>query len=155
MVPLEPFAAVIVALLQKEPAPLTVTVVGKGLIEKLEALVTEPPGAVTFIVPVVPDAGVAVICVAELTVKEVAAVPPNVTAVAPVKLVPVITTGVVFAHPLEGVKLVIVGAACIGFNAIKIPPFLSAPLRVADPLPVLPATAFIAHAAPIVELPVL
>jgi len=106
-------------------------------------------------VPVVPVAGIAVICVAELTIKEDAFVPPNVTAVAPVKLVPVITTGVVFAQPLEGVKLVIVGAGCTGFNAIKIPPFLSLALSVADPLPVLPATAFMAHAAPMVELPLL
>ena len=106
-------------------------------------------------VPVAPVAGIAVICVAELTIKEDAFAPPNVTAVAAVKLVPVITTGVVFAHPLEGVKLAIVGAGGMGFNAIKIPPFLSAPLSVADPLPVLPATAFIDHAAPIVELPVL
>ena len=34
------------------------------------------------------------ICVAELTVKLVAAVPPKDTAVAPVKLVPVMTTEV-------------------------------------------------------------
>ena len=142
-------------LLQQEPAPLTVTVVGNGLIVKLEALVTEPPGAVTIIVPVVPVAGIAVICVAEFTIKENAFVPPNVTAVAPIKPVPVIFTDVVFSHPLEGVKLVIVGAGCMGFNAIKIPPFLSLALSVADPFPVLPATAFIAHAAPMVELPLL
>jgi hypothetical protein len=37
---------------------------------------------------------VAVICVAEFTVKLAAAVPPNATAVAPVKFVPVITTDV-------------------------------------------------------------
>ena len=40
----------------------------------------------------VPGGDVAVIWVAELTVKPVAAVAPNVTAVAPVKLVPVIVT---------------------------------------------------------------
>jgi hypothetical protein len=40
----------------------------------------------------VPAGDVAVIWVAELTVKPVAAVAPNVTAVAPVKLAPVIVT---------------------------------------------------------------
>ena len=54
------------------PVPLTV----------VTDTVTEPlPAAVT-----------AVICVAVLTVKLAAAVPPNVTAVAPVKPVPVMTT---------------------------------------------------------------
>ena len=46
---------------------------------------------------------------AELTTNEVAAVPPKLTAVAPVRFVPVITT--VAALPaLLGVKLAIVGA---------------------------------------------
>lgn len=54
-----------------------------------------PPGVctVTSTVPV-PAGLVAEIEVAELTVKPVAAVEPNRTAVAPVKLVPVIVTGV-------------------------------------------------------------
>jgi len=68
-----------------------------------------PPGVVTEIVPVVPVAGVAVICVAESTVKDAALVPPNLTAVAPVKFVPVIVTGVAFAQPLLGVKLDMAG----------------------------------------------
>jgi hypothetical protein len=52
-----------------------------------------PPAVVTLISTVpVPAGEVAVICVAELTVKPVADVPPNTTAVAPDKLVPVMIT---------------------------------------------------------------
>jgi hypothetical protein len=58
------------------------------------ALVAVPPGVVTVMGPVVAPAGtVAVICVFEFTVK-LAEVPLNVTAVAPVKPVPVIATEV-------------------------------------------------------------
>ena len=53
-------------------------------------LVAVPFGVVTLIAPVVAPAGtVAVICVSETTVKEVAAVPLKLTEVAPVKLEPV------------------------------------------------------------------
>ena len=55
-------------------------------------LVAVPAGVVTLTLPLVPDATTAVIWVKEFTVKELAAVPPKLTAVAPVKLVPVITT---------------------------------------------------------------
>ena len=52
------------------------------------------------------------ICVAELTVKPVAFVAPNLTAVAPPKLVPVIVTAVSpVLGPLVGETLVTVGAA--------------------------------------------
>ena len=52
-----------------------------------------PPTVVTLTPTApVPAAVTAVIWVAELTVKLVAAVAPNFTAVAPVKLVPVMTT---------------------------------------------------------------
>ena len=52
-----------------------------------------PPAVVTLTSTVpVPAGEVAVIWVAELTVKPVAAVAPNFTAVAPVKLVPVMST---------------------------------------------------------------
>src|SRR2546427_1297722 len=75
---------------------------------KLEALVAVPPGVVTLIVPVVAPVGtVAVICVAELTVN-VAVVPLNFTAVAPVNAVPVIVTLAPIA-PLVGEKLVMEG----------------------------------------------
>ena len=53
-----------------------------------------PPGVVTVMstVPAEPAGAVAVIWVALLTVTLVALVVPNLTAVAPVKLVPVIVT---------------------------------------------------------------
>jgi len=71
--------------------------------------VTMPPGVVTLTLPEVPAATTAVILVAETTLNDVAAVPPKLTAVAPVKLVPVIVTVAPIAA-LVGVKLVIVGA---------------------------------------------
>src|SRR5213594_768399 len=75
---------------------------------KLEALAAVPPGVVTLIVPVVAPVGtVAVICVAELTVN-VAVVPLNFTAVAPVKAVPVIVT-LAPTTPVVGEKLVMAG----------------------------------------------
>ena len=51
-----------------------------------------PTGVVTKTLPVVPLATTAVICVGLFTTNEVAAVPPKLTAVAPVKKVPLITT---------------------------------------------------------------
>ena len=72
-----------------------------------------PPTVVTLMSTVpVPAGDVAVICVAELTVNAVAAVAPKVTAVAPVKLVPVIVTTVPPADgPNVGEIDVTVGAA--------------------------------------------
>ena len=76
-------------------------------------LVVVPPGVVTLSGPVVAPLGtVAEIEVAELTVK-LALVPLNVTAVAPVKFVPLIVTPVP-TGPLVGEKLVIVGALLPG-----------------------------------------
>ena len=76
---------------------------------KSVALVAVPPGVVTAIGPVVAPVGtVAVIWVSEFTVNVVAAMPPNVTALAPVKPVPVITTEVPTA-PLVGLNDVMVG----------------------------------------------
>jgi len=60
------------------------------------------------ITPVVPDPTVTVILVAVFAVI-VAAVPPKVTAVAPLRLVPVIITEVPLA-PIVGVNEVMVGA---------------------------------------------
>jgi hypothetical protein len=75
---------------------------------KLLALLAVPTEVVTLIGPVIAPAGtVAVIAVAEFTVK-LALVPLNITAVAPVKFVPLIVTLVPTA-PLLGVKLVTVG----------------------------------------------
>ena len=71
-----------------------------------------PPTVVmrTSTVPV-PAGAVAVICVALLTVKPVAAVAPKVTAVAPEKLVPVTVTVVPpLVGPLVGEMEVTVGA---------------------------------------------
>jgi hypothetical protein len=82
------------------------------LTTKSAVLVTEPPGVVTLIFPVVAVAGtVAVICVAEFTVN-VAVTLLKVTAVAPVKLAPVITTDVP-TGPDVGANEVIVGAAMV------------------------------------------
>jgi hypothetical protein len=75
---------------------------------KLLRLLPVKPPVVTRIGPLVAPVGtVAVIWVGELTMKE-AAVWLNLTAVAPVKLVPVITTDVP-TGPLAGVKELIVG----------------------------------------------
>jgi len=64
-----------------------------GCTPKLVELVPVPDGVVTLIVPVVAPFGtVAVICKSELTVYA-ADVPLNFTELAPVKLVPVRTTG--------------------------------------------------------------
>jgi hypothetical protein len=78
-----------------------------------ELLVAEtPPGAVTWTSMVPAGAGgeVAVIDVLELTVKEAAAMPPKVTALALVKLVPVMATLVPPAVlPLDVPRLEMVG----------------------------------------------
>src|SRR5439155_20198203 len=82
---------------------------GEAVTVKLPALVAVPPGAVTLIDPEVAPLGtVAVIWVLVFTVK-LAAVPLKATAVAPVKLVPVMVTEVP-TGPLVGVNEVIVGA---------------------------------------------
>jgi hypothetical protein len=86
-----------------------VTLLGCVLLTvKLVVLVAEPAGVVTLIGPVVAvDGTVAVIWVAEFTTN-VAATLLNVTAVAPVKFVPVMVTDVP-ASPDVGVNDVIVG----------------------------------------------
>jgi len=66
---------------------------------------------VTSTMPV-PAGLVAVICIAELTVKEVAATVPNFTAVAPVRFEPVIVTTVPpTAGPHKGLIPATLGAA--------------------------------------------
>ena len=81
-------------------------------------VVAVPPTVVTEIVPDAAAPGMAVICVAELTTYDEALTPPNSTAVTPVKFVPVITTGAVKAHPLDGEKLAIVGGT--GTTTLKV-----------------------------------
>ena len=67
---------------------------------------------VTLIIPAVPAGLVVVIEVPLTTVKLVAAVLPNFTAVAPSKFVPVIVTGVPpITEPVAGERTVTVGAA--------------------------------------------
>ncbi len=84
-----------------------------------------------------PAAVTAVIWVAELTVKLAAAVAPNFTAVAPVKLVPVMTTLVPpVAGPDVGARPVTVGAGM----KVKVPTEVPVPptvvtLTVTAPLP--------------------
>ncbi len=88
--------------------------VGRAYQAKFETLVAVPPGVITLTVPEVPAATTAVIWVAELTVKDAAAVLPKVTLTADdvklvdEKFVPVITTEVEFP-PLAGVNEVMVG----------------------------------------------
>jgi hypothetical protein len=65
---------------------------GADVIVKLVALVAVPSSVVTEIEPVLAPAGTVVVIVPELFTVKVAALPPNETAVAPVKFVPVIVT---------------------------------------------------------------
>jgi hypothetical protein len=94
------------------PAPLPAFVTTRGSVTvKLLVLVAVPPGVVTLSGPVVAVGGtVAWIDVAEVTENVSALAPLNVTAVAPVKSVPVIVTALP-TGPLVGLKPVIVGAA--------------------------------------------
>lgn len=68
-----------------------------------------PIGVVTVTIPEDPLDTTAVIVVADITVNEVAAVPPKVTEVAPVKFVPVIVTDVPL-NEVVGEKDKMVGA---------------------------------------------
>jgi hypothetical protein len=66
-------------------------IVGAG-IKPNPARLAIPPAVVTETFPLFPDPTVAVILVEEFTVKELAAVPPKLTEVTPLKFVPVIVT---------------------------------------------------------------
>ena len=96
--------------------------------------VAVPPGVVTDILPLVPLCTTAVILVALTTVKEVAAVPPKLTAVAPVKLVPVMVTTAPNAAD-DGVNELIVGA---GTNVKLLEELAVPPTVVTDIIPVVP-----------------
>ena len=78
-----------------------------------------PPGVLTLTLPLVPLATTAVIWLSSTTTFDEAAVPPKLTAVAPVKLVPVMVT-VAPAAADVGVNEVIVGAA-INVNPVRVP----------------------------------
>ena len=128
LVPLNPtavasvkFVPLIVTLVPTGPLlGAKLAIVGGLITVKLPALLAVPPAVVTLIVPVVAPAGtVAVIAVAEFTVK-LALVPLNPTAVAPVKFVPLIVT-LVPTGPLLGAKLAIVGAfETVTVNALEL-----------------------------------
>ena len=80
-----------------------------------------PPGVVTLSSPLVAPVGtVAAMAVAELT-KKLALTPLKVTAVAPVKFVPLIVTVVMTGGPLVGMKLVIVGGGSTANAIVQIP----------------------------------
>jgi len=92
---------------------LTLVTVGVNLKRSAVAMALVPFGVVTvtFTIPALSAAEVAVIAVEELTVKLVALVEPNLTAVTPLKLVPVMVTTVPPATgPLVGLTFVTVGA---------------------------------------------
>jgi hypothetical protein len=88
---------------------------------KLGTLVAVPPGAVTLSRPVDAPAGtVARMAVADVTVNA-AGVPLNMTAVAPVKFIPLIVM-LSPTVPLVGVKPVIVGATVKALALVAVPP---------------------------------
>src|ERR1044071_2112835 len=83
-------------------------------------LVPVPLDVVTEILPVVAPLGtIAVICVSESTLK-VESVPLNFTLLAPVKVIPVITTFAPGA-PLVGLKLVILGVTLKLATLVPVP----------------------------------
>src|SRR5450631_949605 len=89
---------------------MTMTMTCGGVTVKFVDEFAVPPGVVTWIAPVVAPVGtVVLILMSEVTVKVGWVVRLNFTTVAPVKLVPLITTGVATA-PLVGLKLLIVGS---------------------------------------------
>jgi len=100
-------------------------IVGGGVTVKLlgvsDADVAVPPAVVTDTRPVEAPAGtIAVIFMSVLTVK-LAAVPLKLTAVAPLKPVPLMTT-LVPTTPLVGLKLVIVGVTVKFVVLVAVPP---------------------------------
>jgi hypothetical protein len=89
---------------------------------KFPAEVAIPCGVTTDIFPVTAPVGTVAVMLIALATENVAATPPIVTEVAPVKFVPVKLTAVPVA-PLVGVKLLIVGVAdCCGGVLIELPP---------------------------------
>jgi hypothetical protein len=83
--------------------------------------VAVPAGVLTTTSPEAPAPTIAVICVAEFTMKEAAGTPPNLTTVAPVKLAPVM----IMALPLPaslGAKEVTVGPVWINPAFVPVPP---------------------------------
>ena len=96
--------------------------VGTATTVNAAGLVAVPPAVVTLTEPVTAPGGtVAVIDVAETTVYDVAATPPNLTVLAPVRLEPAIET-LAPAAPLVGEKVEIVGAgAMVNVPTVTLP----------------------------------
>ena len=95
-------------------------------IVKLAVLVPVPPLVVTVSGPVVAPGGTAVTMdVLESTVKVVAGIPLNFTAVAPIKLLPAMVT-VAPTPPVVGVKLVTLGTAGVA-PTVKLALLVTAP----------------------------
>src|SRR6266571_3373018 len=108
---------------------------GGGVVTvKLLALVAVPPGVVTLIDPLVAPVGtVARICVLESTVKLATAVPLKATAVAPLKLFPLIVT-VVPTGPLIGLKELIVGGEAVTVKLLALVAVPAGVVTLIDPL---------------------
>jgi hypothetical protein len=102
---------------------------------KFVALVAVPPGVVTVIFPVTAPLGtVVVIFVPDaFTENELAATPPNFTAVAPLRPVPLIVTEVP-TGPLDGEKDEIVGTAAQEELTVKSAVLVSEPSPVTTPI---------------------
>ena len=112
---------VIVTLIPTAPLVGAKLVIVVDCSEKLVALVAGPAGVVTLNGPDVAPAGTVVwITVSDVTVN-VALTPLNATAVAPVKLVPLIVTLIPTA-PLVGAKLVIFGSTTKEVALVAVPP---------------------------------
>jgi hypothetical protein len=124
------FAPLIVTLVPTGPlAGEKLEIVGGGTTVNEAPLLALPPGVVTPSVPLVAPAGtVAWIAVAEVTEK-LALTPLNVTAVAPLRFVPLIVT-LAPTGPLVGEKLVIVGGGGTTVNEallLALPPGVVTP----------------------------
>ncbi|MGA2698178.1 MAG: hypothetical protein ABSE74_00860 [Methanoregula sp.] len=116
--PVKPVPVMVIAVLV-ETGPYageTVVTVGIAVYVNAPVSVNMPPGVVMtrLAAPAVPAGVIAVIEVELTTPKLVAATPPNVTAVVPVKPLPVIITNVPPAvEPIAGETLVNVGAEAV------------------------------------------
>ena len=126
---------------------MTMTMTWGGVTVKFVDEFAVPPGVVTWIAPVVAPVGtVVLILVAEFTVKAGWAVRLNFTTVAPVKLVPLITTGVATA-PLSGLKLLMVGSGDVPTLKVAMAPVHAIELLSAAAYVCVPAVVRIFHAA--------
>jgi hypothetical protein len=109
-------------------------ITGAGINVKPNKL-AEPPGEITPTEPVEPLPTIAVIVVDETTVNEETAVPPKVTLVAPVKLLPVMVIAV--PSPADvGLKELITGAGInVKPDKLAEPPAAVTPTEPVEPLP--------------------